>query len=128
MTALTFSNLPDSARIWIYGAERPLTSDEIRALQRHMEAFLTEWQSHGREVTPSWQLLYDRFVVIGADEANVLVRLGDSLLAAGRAKAAQESWKEALAIFEQINHPDAERVRAKLDQLILTSAAPDGHA
>ncbi len=71
MSVLTFSNLPDTARIWIYGAERPLTSEQIRALNNHMEAFLMEWQSHGREVTPSWQLLHDRFVVIGVDEAAV---------------------------------------------------------
>jgi tetratricopeptide (TPR) repeat protein len=87
-------------------------------LGRHDEAVDYFHQSRQR-----WRDFGDRYY-----EANVLVRLGDNLLAAGQAKAAQESWTEALAIFEQINHPDTGKVRAKLDELILTRAAPDGHA
>jgi len=68
MTNPKFSDLPSSARVWIYGAEKPLSGDQIQALENHMAAFMTEWQSHGRPVTPNWKLVHDRFVVIGADE------------------------------------------------------------
>ena len=68
MTNIEFSDLPSSARVWIYGAEKPLSADQIQALENHMAAFMTEWQSHGRPVTPNWKLVHDRFVVIGADE------------------------------------------------------------
>lgn len=61
--------LPASARVWIYGAERALEPDEIRALEAHMSEFLAEWHSHGREVTPSWRLVHGHFVIIGVDEA-----------------------------------------------------------
>jgi DNA-binding SARP family transcriptional activator/tetratricopeptide (TPR) repeat protein len=66
-----------------------------------------------------WQEVGDRYY-----EANALVRLGDSRLDAGQAAAADETWNEALSILEQINHPDAEKVRARLDELILTSTSP----
>lgn len=64
-----FSDLTETARAWVYGAEQPLTPDQIQALQKHMAGFMAEWQSHGRPVTPNWQLVHDRFVIIGADEA-----------------------------------------------------------
>ena len=68
MTSCELVNLPTSARIWIYGAEKPLTPDLVQVVQNHMAAFMNDWQSHGRPVTPSWKLFHDRFLVIGADE------------------------------------------------------------
>ncbi len=51
----------------------------------------------------------DRF-----DEADVLTHLGDTLQAAGEFVQGREAWQEALAIFEDIQHPHAAQVRAKL--------------
>ena len=62
------SNLPESARIWIYGAEESLTKPQCQALDAHMSGFLAEWNSHQQKVMPGWQLVYDQFVIIGADE------------------------------------------------------------
>jgi thiosulfate sulfurtransferase len=63
-----FGTLPASARIWIYGAPAPLTPPETEALGNHRAGFLSEWQSHGREVTPGWSLLEGQFLVVGTDE------------------------------------------------------------
>lgn len=60
--------LPDAARVWIYGAAESLTSEQVGALDAHMGAFLDEWRSHGREVTPGWSLIHEQFLVIGVDE------------------------------------------------------------
>jgi hypothetical protein len=68
-----FPDLPASARVWIYGSERKLDADQIRALEDHMQQFLAEWHSHGREVTPRWQLVHDRFVMIGVDESAAML-------------------------------------------------------
>jgi hypothetical protein len=35
--------------------------------------------------------------------------------AAGDLPQARQAWQQALAIFEDLQHPDAEKVRAKLD-------------
>ena len=69
MPALNFPDLPDMARVWIYGAIQSLTPEQVLALDDHMARFLAQWHSHERPVTPSWQLMHDRFVVIGADES-----------------------------------------------------------
>ena len=66
---LALSDLPDTARIWIYGAEEPLTGEQCQALQEHMARFLAEWNSHQQKVMPGWQLVHDQFVIIGGDES-----------------------------------------------------------
>ena len=71
MAVISFADLPDSARIWIYGAEQRLTPDQVTKLQDQMAQFLVEWHSHKREVTPAWELLHDQFVIIGVDESAV---------------------------------------------------------
>ena len=59
-------------------------------------------------------------------EADTLAHLGDSQLAAGSADAAHGSWRRALTILDELDHPDADEVRAKLDDLATTG--PDSPA
>jgi DNA-binding SARP family transcriptional activator/tetratricopeptide (TPR) repeat protein len=53
--------------------------------------------------------LADRF-----NEADTLDHLGDAKQGAGDAPAAADTWARALRILDDIGHPDAARVRAKL--------------
>ncbi len=56
------------------------------------------------------------FAEVGAisNRAEVLVNLGDAHEAAADRQAACDLWQEALEVFEQVHHPDTERLRAKL--------------
>jgi DNA-binding SARP family transcriptional activator len=47
-------------------------------------------------------------------EADTLTHLGDTRQAAGELALAREAWRQALAILEELQHPDAGQVRAKL--------------
>jgi tetratricopeptide (TPR) repeat protein len=53
--------------------------------------------------------LADRF-----NEADTLSSLGDVHHSAGDTGAARRAWGEALRIFGEIDHPDRDKVRAKL--------------
>ncbi|MDG4786026.1 tetratricopeptide repeat protein [Micromonospora sp. WMMD1102] len=55
-------------------------------------------------------------------EASTLTHLGDSHQLAGRPGAARTAWRRALAILGELDHPDAEGVRARL---AATDAGPD---
>jgi hypothetical protein len=44
----------------------------------------------------------------------MLVHLGDAYHAAGQLPQARQAWREALAILEDLNHSDADQVRARL--------------
>jgi tetratricopeptide (TPR) repeat protein/DNA-binding XRE family transcriptional regulator len=50
-------------------------------------------------------------------EAEVLTHLGDARHASGRPAQAREAWQQALAILDELGHPDADQVRAKLASL-----------
>jgi predicted negative regulator of RcsB-dependent stress response len=47
-------------------------------------------------------------------EAIVLTHIGDAEHAAGDSHAARGSWRQALEILAELDHPDAGAVRAKL--------------
>jgi hypothetical protein len=46
--------------------------------------------------------------------ATILTNLGDAHRAADDLDAARSAWRQALTILDELNHPDADRVRARL--------------
>jgi predicted negative regulator of RcsB-dependent stress response len=48
-------------------------------------------------------------------EATTLVYLGDIHLDAGNREEARDAWQQALIILDDLDHPDAEPVREKID-------------
>ncbi|HXS65455.1 MAG TPA: BTAD domain-containing putative transcriptional regulator [Streptosporangiaceae bacterium] len=53
------------------------------------------------------------------NEADALVSLGDVWQATGQTETACEAWRQALAIFDEIGHPDREGVQARLAEVVL---------
>src|SRR5262249_47426015 len=49
-----------------------------------------------------------------SDEAELLTHVGDARYAAGQLPQARHAWQQALAIYDDIQHPAANKVRAKL--------------
>ena len=47
-------------------------------------------------------------------EADILSHVGDAHHAAGDLPQARQSWRQALAIYDDFQHPDADKIRAKL--------------
>jgi hypothetical protein len=51
------------------------------------------------------------------EQAGVLTRLGDAHRALGDRPAAREAWRHALAVLDDLHHPDAAQVVSRLDDL-----------
>jgi len=51
-----------------------------------------------------------------------LNNLGDACDAAGQPTAARDAWRQALAILDDLHHPDGAHIRAKLREHGLISA------
>jgi hypothetical protein len=49
-----------------------------------------------------------------SNEAEILTHLGDSHEALGDLDSARDAWRQALVILEDLDHPDAAQLRAKL--------------
>ncbi len=65
---VSFDQLPPSARVWIYQASRPLTSQEIVGVLPTLARFAEEWTSHGKALLASAEFLHQHFLVVGLDE------------------------------------------------------------
>lgn len=68
MPRLPFDRLPDSARLWVFAAARPLTPPEQDALLAEVDAFLDQWNAHRVPLDCARELRYDQFLFVGADE------------------------------------------------------------
>ena len=65
-----FKNLPDNSRVWVYQANRKLSDQEATEIKSRTEEFLTKWTAHGAALEAAVELRYNRFIVIGLNQAN----------------------------------------------------------
>ena len=71
MALTSFAKLPPSARLWVYNMERPLTHQENDLLRANLEAFLGRWLAHGSPLVVGYDIVHDRFILIGIDDSVV---------------------------------------------------------
>jgi hypothetical protein len=69
MPVAPLGTLPDSARVWVFTAERALTAGEAAALLSTVDAFLGVWAAHGHPLTSARELRESRFLIVAVDEA-----------------------------------------------------------
>jgi len=58
------------ARIWIYQADKELVESEIDIASKYLAAFTKSWSSHGIGLSASFEIKYNRFIVLIVDETN----------------------------------------------------------
>jgi tetratricopeptide (TPR) repeat protein len=58
------------------------------------------------------------------NQATTLTRLGDTHHSTGNHHTARNAWQQALTILDQLNHPDADKVRTKLADLDASTDEP----
>ncbi len=70
-TSTLFQELPITSRVWVYQSNRPFTPAEATAVGNSLQAFVGEWTAHKLKVAAGAVLLYNRFVILAADEREV---------------------------------------------------------
>jgi hypothetical protein len=70
MPLVAFDQLPADARLWIFAADRELTVPERDRLLAGVDEFLGDWRAHGHPLTVARDWKYDRFLLVGVDEAS----------------------------------------------------------
>lgn len=101
MPLISFEQLPDDARVWVFGTSDVLDEASTKALLHDVDAWLAQWQAHGHPLTCARDWRGGRFLVVGVDQrmegasgcsVDALYRIlmqveqtsGTSLLAGGR--------------------------------------------
>ena len=69
----TFTHLPAGSRVWIYQADRAFATTESEAIAASISQFVSQWLAHKAKVIGDGALLYERFVVLVADEEKLQV-------------------------------------------------------
>lgn len=67
MNIAALDGFPDSARVWVFGAERELTGAEARVLFDAVDRFLDGWAAHGVPLRAARAWCYERFLVVAVD-------------------------------------------------------------
>jgi len=65
-----FESLPPESKIWIYQSNRKFSEDEITDIETDLKAFLENWAAHGTGLEASYQLKYNRFIIIAVNQEN----------------------------------------------------------
>jgi DNA-binding SARP family transcriptional activator/tetratricopeptide (TPR) repeat protein len=90
--------------------------DSLGYAQHHLAQYEEALESLGRALV-IYREIADRYL-----EADTLVHVGDAHLGAGRPSAAVRAWDQALAILQDVGHPDADSVRDKVLALAVNPA------
>ena len=67
---VTFDEIADDSRLWIYQINRELTEAEEGRLLNDTLDFLKEWTAHGSKLSASAKIVDHRLLIIAADESH----------------------------------------------------------
>lgn len=63
------SQMPSSARLWIYQADVPFREEDLPTLRAKVQDFVRQWTSHNQQLAAAADVLYRRFIVLAVDES-----------------------------------------------------------
>jgi hypothetical protein len=69
MPLVQLRDLPDSARIWVFGANKTLDGPAADTLLTEVDRFLSQWKAHGSPLTVGRDWKYGRFLTVAVDQS-----------------------------------------------------------
>jgi hypothetical protein len=73
ITELIPPGFAENARVWVYQSSRAFIEKEANEINEQLYQFYSQWQSHGDPVKGWAGLLFRQFIVVIADETEVMV-------------------------------------------------------
>ena len=64
-------NISEHSRVWIYQANRILTTQETEQIQEKLDSFTAQWLAHGHELSATAEIRYNQFIILAVDEQQV---------------------------------------------------------
>jgi hypothetical protein len=69
MPRVSFEELPDDARVWVFGAASEVTPPASERLLDAVDDFLAHWNAHGSPLVCAREWRDDHFLAIGVDQS-----------------------------------------------------------
>jgi hypothetical protein len=70
-----FNELPNWSKLWVFPSSRKFYPQEIPQLEERLKSFLNDWNSEGELLNCSFELRYNRFIIIAVDNSNISLSL-----------------------------------------------------
>lgn len=117
MPFVTFDALPDSARVWVFGAAAPVTGAAADSLLSMVDGHLQAWRAHGVPLVCARDWRDDRFLAIGVDEAATgasgcsidalfhALRDAEAVVGTSLVGGAQVYWRDAQGMVQVTDRP-----------------------
>jgi hypothetical protein len=68
---VNFEDLPEESKVWIYPSNRKFYPNEIEEVEAKLKGFVENWKQKDDNFKASYRFLYNRFLIIVADDENV---------------------------------------------------------
>ncbi|HVD61831.1 MAG TPA: hypothetical protein VNC11_13240 [Gemmatimonadaceae bacterium] len=68
MLTTPFEEMPDTARVWVYGADKPVGPAAEKELLGQVDNYLTTWTAHGTPLSAARDWQEGRFLTITVDQ------------------------------------------------------------
>ena len=65
-----YSLIPEDAKVYIYPSSRKFYANEIEGIENKIKTFIENWKSEDENFKASYKFLYNRFIVLFADDEN----------------------------------------------------------
>ncbi len=69
MPLVQLRELPDSARTWVFGANKTLEGPASETLLAEVDRFLSQWKAHDSPLTVGRDWKYGRFLTVAVDQS-----------------------------------------------------------
>lgn len=91
-----YSTLPEDAKVWIYPSNRKFYPNEIDEINSKIKSFVENWKSDDENFKASYKFLYNRFIVLFADDENSSLTSSDIDTSVSFILSLQEEYNVAL--------------------------------
>ena len=63
-----FKSLPKNSRIWIFPSSEEIDVHKKSIIKERLVKFISDWTSHNKNIQASFELPYNRFIVIALNQ------------------------------------------------------------
>lgn len=63
-----YTTYPNNAKVWVYQSNQQLDKDEVDYLKVQLDDFISSWESHGKLLKATFEIVHNLFVVLFVDE------------------------------------------------------------
>ena len=63
------ATFPNTSKLWIFQSDKRFSTEQIKRISDTLYSFLKDWQTHGKDLVAAFEIKYNQFIVIAANES-----------------------------------------------------------